>query len=140
MQRSLKKEAATSSTCLLPVQGLCLCCTRQLSTSLLWAFSSHPPSLLTQQIAERLAVLSWPWPLFYKGSSSLPLLFYCYWFHFNCCPKPVVVSYKPARFACMIVLLSRRMFSSGYLVLICFFYCFLCTQGKRFCIKILLDC
>lgn len=52
----------------------------------------------------------------------------------------LVVSYKPARFACTIVLLSRWMFNSGYLVLIWFCCCFVCTQGKRFCIKILLEC
>lgn len=61
-------------------------------------------------------------------------------FHSIRCPESVDISYKPARFACMIVLLSRWMSSSGYLVLIWFSYCFVCTQGKRFCIKILLDC
>lgn len=97
-----------------------------------------PP--ISSDSAECLAVLCWPWPRFCKGSSSLPLLSYCYWFHFICCPESVAISYKPARFACMIVLLSRWMFSSGYLVLIWFSYCFVCTQGKRVCIKILLEC
>lgn len=75
-----------------------------------------------------------------RGLNSLPLRRCCYWFHFICCPEPVAVTYKPARFACAIVLLSRWMFSSCHLVLIWFSYCFLPTQGKRFCIKILLEC
>lgn len=101
---------------------------------------SYLPFPLTQLIPERLAVLSWPWPRFCKGSSSLPLLSYCRWFHFICCPESVAISRKPARFACVIVLLSRWMFSSGYLVLIWFSYCFACTREKRVCIKILLEC
>lgn len=106
-----------------------------------WSVGSSPRiPPISSDSAECLAVLCWPWPRFCKGSSSLPLLSYCYWFHFICCPESVAISYKPARFACMIVLLSRWMFSSGYLVLIWFSYCFVCTQGKRFCIKILLEC
>lgn len=74
------------------------------------------------------------------GLQLSALLCCCYWFHFICCSESVAISYKPARSACMIVLLSRWMFSSGHLVLIWFSYCFLCTQEKRFCIKILLEC
>lgn len=74
------------------------------------------------------------------GLQLSALLCCCYWFHFICCSESVAISHKPARSACTIVLLSRWMFSSGHLVLIWFSYCFLCTQEKSFCVKILLEC
>lgn len=102
-------------------------CPGQLSAVLL----PDAPFPLAQLVAEHLAALPWPRPRFYKGSSPLPLLSCCYWFYLICCPESVAVSYKPARFACVIVLLSRWRFSSGYLVLIWFSYCLCGDPGEE---------